>query len=262
MRKLLVLAVALVVLAGCEQTATPLPVALQITDTPAPTSEVPRLRFAYSIDALAMFAGRDTLAAHAELSIYDPSVDFQTPYDLVVVLGKQENLTLAPERITIRLILDTTQPPLDDPEVERLVRSAFDPIRLAEAFAYLSAAPVNEGAEIVDPARVRTELANAGYPDGLPITVLVDHLPRSEVLTDILRPFGINIRLISGDDTGSDVQFPSGDANAFLTGSNPTWLSQVDAENVINLYSVPISYRAADRIALTFDAQGFPVPQP
>lgn len=257
MRKLLVLAVALTVLVGCEQTATPLPVALQITDTPVPTSEVPRLRFAYSVDALAAFAGRDTLAEEADLLIYDPQVDIQTPYDVVVILGTSENSTLAPQPISVRLILDTTQPPLDDPEVERLVRLAFDPTRLAGAFGYLSAAPVSENDETVDPARVRTELANMGYPDGLPVTVLSECVPGSEALLELLRPFAINVRLIT--ENGST--FPSSDADAAIVGSNPAWLSQMDAADVIDLYTVPISYRAGDGIALSFDAQGFPVLQ-
>lgn len=256
MRRLAVLIVALVGLVGCEQTATPLPVALSPTDATLPTQTIPRFSYALSPEAASAFAKRDQLLAGFDVVIVDPQQDDGSTYDIVVALGTVEGMTPSPIPLTVKLSLKSTLQPLDDPQVADLVQQIFQPgVIAAELGLATGAAP----AQTIEPATIRVQLANAGYPDGLNLNLISTLAPRSERLPDLLHPYGIDLHLTVMNDEDAERNYTSEVFNGAVTGSGSTWIEQPDS-HLIDLYSIPVSYRAAGAISLSFTPQGFPIP--
>lgn len=99
---------------------------------------------------------------------------------------------------TIALLLDTRLPPLDDPAILALVTESIDPAAFAQLLAQYAAQPLQRGLAPLNPLTTRTELANLGYPDGLALEMAGD-VPGIDQFAALLRPYGLEIRLVESD---------------------------------------------------------------
>ncbi len=241
----------LLLICACEPEATPLPNNLPTlppatTDarnapTPAPVryAIAPNLSPFLLPDDSAQISANTSLIALTEPP--NPS-EFGVSYDFIVGLSDLPDGTAAPSPLQINLIINTTLPPLDNPALAEIVRRALAPAKLVSALAIPGAQPVT--ATPVDPLILRTELANAGYPDGFDLTISDQIAPGAAAIVQVLATVGIETRVVT--DPGEAVH---------LT------LTTVQAADAIPLFSVPISYRAVDGLSISFTASGFPIAQ-
>ncbi|MBK8021323.1 MAG: hypothetical protein IPK19_07775 [Chloroflexi bacterium] len=237
----------LLVLAGCEAKATPLPVALEPTTTPSPTAQVISVRYGLSPEAYAFWSAEMPAGA----AQFDPRVESATAFDVAVAFGSFPNMSPAPAAIVVKLRLNTSLAPLDDPEIARLVIQAFDPALAAQAVADLGATPPVSTEGGPDPSAIRSALANAGYPDGLPLLIGA-HAPGADRLVRMAQPYGIDLRLqeVADDATAS------GARHGEIMG-RPAW-SEEQSTGFLELYQVPISVYHRSDLALHFTETGLP----
>lgn len=237
--------------AACAPEPTPLPAILptlpppttiSLTATPAP------LRYAVAPDALPFLSAADRAAISASAAIVELTAppnpaDLGVQYDVIVTTGSLPDATAAPSEFQVSLLLDTTLAPLDDPQLAAALRRAIDPAAIARALGIPSAP-----ADATPPqttAALRTDLANAGYPDGFDVTLAANGLPGADSIVQMLAAVGIEARSVAGSP-----------AHLTLTSAAPP----ADASTLL-LYRLPLYFRAVDSLSITFTPSGFPVAQ-
>lgn len=243
-QRLGLLVVVLVLACACEPEATPLPVNLPtqppLTATP---TEPGTIRYALAPNTLPYLSDSDRQAMSASADIVELDAppaddDLGARYDIVVALGDLPDGTRAPESLQLSLIVDTTLPPLDDPALADPVRAAIDPQQIARA---LNVPPEQaESAPGVTRESIRSDLANAGYPDGFDLT-LAALAPGADTLAGLLESVGIHVRIVTDAEP------------AHLT------LTTAPTPDALPLLTIPISYRAVEGLTITFAPTGFPV---
>ncbi|MEP7291397.1 MAG: hypothetical protein ABI835_06415 [Chloroflexota bacterium] len=237
-RRLLAFALGLFLVA-CGPEATPLPVNLPTLPGATLTAPAPGvLRYAVAPDALPFLSAEDRrlISAAAQIVPLDEAV---TDYEIIVAFNNLSDATQAPSPLQISLLVNTALAPLDDPEIEQIVRWAVDPQPIAQRLglptAQAGAAPT------LTTSALRADLANAGYPDGFDLTFAVEITPVAEVLAQQFAALGIQVRLV-----------PAGEVAHLMLTTVPT-------PNAILLYTLPISYRAVAGLTITFTPSGFPI---
>jgi hypothetical protein len=104
---------------------------------------------------------------------------------------------------------------------------------------------------------LRTSLANAGLPDGFDLSLASLYTPGAEAVAAQLATVGIGTRVtqIVPEEAADLTPF-----HLILFGSSGQDLVQnIDVENRIDLFTVPISYRAIPELAIEFTPSGFPI---
>lgn len=219
---------------ACEPEATPLPPNLEppIADaTAVPTDEAPaELRYAVTADTLPYLspADKDLITAHAGIIPIDAPInpaDLGNRYDIVVSLSDFSDASTAPTPLTVSLLIDATLPPLDDSTLANVVRRAIEPDANAPA--------------------LRSDLANAGYPDGFDLTLTSEYAPGADVVAQALSAIGIDTRITTNPDDPAHITLTTASALA----------------DAIPLLTIPIYFRAIDGLTLTFTPSGFPLAQ-
>lgn len=236
-------------LAACEPEATPLPVNLPTT-TPAltETASAPQnLRYAISAnDALYLSEeDRRLIGQGAELVSFDETSTAENPvadYEIVVALGSLEDGTEAPDALHISLVLNTALAPLNDAEIAQIVYLGIDPQAIAAALGL----PPEQGGAAPTLTRdaLRTDLANAGYPDGFDLTLAAEVSTVADLVRQQLGALGIDVRVT-----------PSDADSAHLTMLN----TAATGDRILPLLNIPIYYRAVEGLNLSFAPSGFPV---
>jgi hypothetical protein len=243
--------VLLLLACACEPEATPLPG--NLPTRPPPTSEAATpeatqaLRYAVAPDALPYLSADDRalISASAEIVTLDAlpaAAELGAQYDIVVALGDLPGGTPAPAPLQVSLIFNTSLPPLDDPNLELIVYQTVDTQAVAAALGVPSGVPPEQAGAAPAPSQeaLRSRLANAGYPDGFDLT-LAAFAPGADVLVRLLEAVGIHTRIVSDDEP------------AHLT------LTTEPAENALTVLTLPLVYRAADGLTITFTPSGFPI---
>ena len=238
----------LLLICACEPEATPLPVNLPTLAPPSPTAGTPApLRYAVAPDALPYLTDEDRslISASAQLIPLDSApaaADLGTRYEIVVALGDLPDGTRTDSPLQIDLRINSSLPPLDNPTLADILRRAIDPQKIVSSLAFpgiqaVSAAPS-------DVLSIRTDLANAGYPDGFDLTIAA--APAAAALAQLLDAVGIETRVVASVSEPTHLSFVSG---------------QPPPDNALPLYTLPISYRAVDGLNITFTPNGFPIAQ-
>jgi hypothetical protein len=240
----------LLLVCACEPEATPLPVNLPTLPPPSPTAGTPApLRYAVAPDALPYLTDEDRrlISASAQLIPMDSasaSDDLGTGYEIVVALGDLPDGTRTDSPLQVDLAVDTTLPPLDNPKLVDILRRAVDPAKIVATLNLPYPGIQAETAQVDDALILRTDLANAGYPDGFDVTVSA--APAADALAQLLGTIGIEVRSVTTAGEATHLSFVSG---------------QTPPANAIPLYTIPISYRAVDGLNVTFTPSGFPIAQ-
>lgn len=249
--------------AACEPEATPLPVDIVPTTSPATIAAAPQtMRYGIDDAALLVIPPDDyaLLADTAEIEIipspFDPAT-LAAEYDLVIGLGDLPESQRAPFSVTISLALNTALSPLDDPELAAVVRSAIQ----TDAFTAALELPGAEALPHESQSRqaLRTTLANLGLPDGFDLSLASTGAPGAAAAAAQLAAVGIETQVS---------EFAPGEApdlsryHLILTTHNETLPAAFDASALVALAAVPVSYREAEGLTIEFTPGGLPLALP
>jgi hypothetical protein len=181
----------------------------------------------------------------------------------VVSYGDLAGGTRSPVVHHIALILNPSTAPLDNAVLINILRRSLNT-------QYIVAGLEMAGAEAVtfdssSPTILRTELANAGWPDGLSLILAHVYTPGAATVAEDLRLAGIQAQLLSLTEIEVVTAFEEGRIQAALVTwktaeERESWVSRFENENVIDLYSVPISYVAVSGLQVEFTDNGWPIP--
>ena len=134
--------------------------------------------------------------------------------------------------------MNTALPPLNDPKIEQIVRMAVDPQQLAQALGI--PADQARAAPALTREALRSDMANAGYPDGFDLTLAAETPPIAENLVQQLAALGIQVRVV-----------PAGEV------AHLTLTSGAIPPQAIPLLTLPVYYRAGEGLNVTFAPSGF-----
>lgn len=258
----------LLFLAGCEASATPLPAVLPPTPTDAPLPTLPPpLRYAFSANTAGYV---EDLALIRATGLVDQLTDNNLDetiiagYDVVVTYGTVEapGWIRSPITPNIALLLNTSLPPLDNPDIQMWVQRALNPQAIVSTLAIPGAAAA--AANPVEGSTARNALANAGYPDGVHLILGFRTFPGAGLLAEQWAAAGFHITPVAIAPDMTAELFQSQRAHVLLviwtTPEEKTALQALgDAAPMIDLYALPISYRANPQLTLTFTSSGFPM---
>jgi hypothetical protein len=251
---------------GCTPDATPFPVDIPtISSTPLPGSQS-TLRYALAANTENLVSDLAVMQAAAQVEQLTEPIntdDLGSRYDLVVAYGDLAEGIHSPIVHHIALILNPSIAPLDNAILINILRRSLNPQNIVTALEMAGAeANVFESAS---PMTLRTELANAGWPDGLSLILAYAYTPGIANVSEQLQQVGIKAQLLALTENEIGVAFEEGRIQAALMvwktpEERQDWVSRFGSDNVIDLYSVPISYLAISGLKVEFTASGWPIP--
>ncbi len=243
---------------GCEAQSTPIAAISTPTDVPQTTSTsipIPELRYGVAGN---LAQTMDNLGDYPNFEALDSTSSIDD-FDLVVAYGTYDGWQQSPHSHYISLAVNPNLPPLGNPTLLDLVSQMIDTQALISAIDIRGIqqtrvqSPENIGT-------VRTILANAGYPDGVQLVLASN---TGFALDELIAQFAvrsIDLRLMDMSESGFD------DNQAHLAlflwtrdNERDVLASQVGDENIIDLFTLPISYIARDDIAVDFSENGIPI---
>ena len=242
-RLYLLLMAAITLVAACEAPPTPLPVVIEPTTAATATPPTQTIRYALAPNAANSLIDQGSIEPYVQINLLDapPTADgLGAQYDIAVALGRYDGAQQSTVDYVAALVMQTQSPPLDNPDVQAIIRRAAVP---AELVAGLDI----PGVELLkdEPlGNLRADLASAGYPDGFDLKISSAYVPGIEAFAARLRAAGINVEVVPMDSTEAVVQL--------VAGSN--------AEGRVDLFRAPISYWIAPGVPLELSAHGFPLP--
>lgn len=246
-------------LAGCTPDATPFPVLVPTetaTPTPIPqnfgqTPDAPQvIRYGVSQQMRFDLPQNSTVQL---LTALDPA-QLGSSYEVLLTYGAVDGWERAPTSHNVSIALNTNRGPLNTPAIADIVRRALNPQGLIAMLNIPGAAPLS--VQPADPQALRIDLANAGYPDGFMLRVLDRQFAAGAAAVRVqLQALGLDVILLHTPTLTAP------DAELFVWSNESVREAQMNlygAENIIDLYSLPISYLAADGLTITFNADGLP----
>lgn len=251
-QRLAPLLVLLLLVSACEPEATPLPVILPTLPAATATPSAPdeqALRYALAPGVVPFLSADDQRLITSSATIIPldapPSTDdLGSVYDILVAFNEFPESTEAPAPLQVDLRVNTTLAPLDDPDIALIIRQAVDPQAIAAALGIppeqASAAPAPSAQAL------RTNLANAGYPDGFDLTLAADFTAGTETIVQNLSALNFEVRLVPAGET------------AHLTLTSLPAISQEGSDS-FDLLDIPLYYRAISGLNVSFTPAGFPV---
>jgi hypothetical protein len=252
--------------AACAPTPTPFPVDIPqaATATLTPNAAQP-IRYVLAANTDGFVADLALIQSSAKVEqLSDPinPSDLGSRYDLVAAYGDWSGWTRAPAPLHVSLLLNASIAPLNDGLVANIVRHCIDPQAVLAALNIPGAAA--NAAETSAPAALKTELANQGYPDGFELTLAYAYTPGVTQIADQLRRVNIDTApdLMSDNEVQAalDAKWLNLALIAWITSEQrQVWVSRVGEANVIDLYTLPVSYLALPELNITFTPGGFPL---
>jgi hypothetical protein len=198
------------------------------------------------------------IAASGEIDPVSPPFldsDLGSRYDVLVALGDLPNGTRAPTPLTISLALNTVLPPLDDDALAEIVRRAINPQALVGVLGIAGAEPLPYTSETSQ--ALRTSLANAGLPDGFDLSLASLDVPGADAIGEQLAMIGVEVRIsqIAPEEVGDLSAF-----HVILFSINfRVLVTELAAVDTIDLFTMPISYRAVSELTIEFTNNGLPL---
>lgn len=268
-------------LAACEPAPTPFAVVpptatitqeiAVVTSTPAPesTAEVttlPASNFRYGIapNMQGSIAELDLLEATGDI-IHAPDLESDTlgrDYDILMAYGALEGWQQSPIIPTVTLVINVNAPPLNDNAAAALVGRSLNPAQIVDQVGItgFTAAPF----DALPPLQFRTDMANAGYPDGLALVLGHTFIPGALTIAQNWAQVNIDTRVQAFLEVDIAARFESGDMHLGLIAVTSTeqrreWTARLGERNVIDLYTMPISYQSTPGLNISFTPGGLPI---
>lgn len=252
-------------MAGCAGQATPLPAGLPTElapPTPPTATDVPApIRYALTADTAGYVADLPLLQASAQVEFltaeFNPA-DLGARYDVVAGYGERDGWARSEVTPHAALIVGAVDPP----EIQAIVRQVVQPQAVAASLAINGAQA--DAVQAAPPETLRAAFANLGIPDGIGLALGSASVPGSEQIAAQFEAVNIDIRLrvFSLDVLLNALE--TGEIQAALAvwttpEQRERWAQQFGAENVIDLYTLPISYLAVDDLTIRFTPGGWPL---
>lgn len=247
-------------LSACEPKATPFPVDIPPTPTLTPIPGVPSpIRYALAANTAGYVPDLDLIAASGsvdQLTEAPSSADIGERFDLIAAYGKWTGAAESPIVPRVALVVNPSLPPFDNPAVAAIMQRAINPMAILAAIEIrgAEAAPI----ETSSPIDLRTELANAGWPDGFDVALAYSPTPGIGAINSQLAAIGVigqPIPLTNSSWERTHI--------AMITWTSPeeraAWVERAGESNVIDLFTLPISYWAAPDLLITFTPGGWPL---
>lgn len=246
----------LLLLAACAP-PTPFPVtpvATRITPEAATTQEgvatVAPIRYGVLPNAADYAPLADLGRYRTTLEVIDGETD-TSQYDVLTGFGIYDGWTVAPVRFNISLILNTQRPPLDVNAIADVVRHAVQPDAVIETIAI-------PGAEVLftdpwDSNRSKAVLANVGYPNGFTIYATASALPGTDAIINAFAATNITVRTVQNFSASPHLQMVGWHSDE----QRSAWEAEFGSTNVIDLYTLPISYTTNGDFVTTFTDDGW-----
>lgn len=249
------------ILLGCEAQSTP------IASISTPTEEIPQVTSAPVVSIADFRYGIvGNLASFVINS--DENIDFEVldsannldDFDIVVAYGIYDSWQQSPQSHRASIAINPALAPLDNQMIRDLMSQIIDAQVLVDTVGIDGTQTLNTN--IPEPAGVaRTILANEGYPDGVQLVLATDVYFAMDSLVSQFLARSIALRLINLEDS----VFSENQAHLALflwtqDSGRDLWVSQVGAENIIDLWTIPISYTSSSELTLSFTENGLPIP--
>jgi hypothetical protein len=260
------------VMAACAPPPTPFPVdipaAPNATSAPGTIQTPAGLRYALGASATGAPVTAQAEAQALSIEHLDGTPDpaqLGIRYDIAADYGLFTGADAAPGSTTVALVINTTLAPLDDPALAAIVRGAPDPAGALVALGLPGAqlSPSAPAAPLTT-AALQAQMANAGWPDGFNLTTAAAPVPGVNALLAPLRALGIELRPLQTTNITPDTWAENRLHLALITWHTPEarqrWAALAGADNVIDLYTLPVGYIALPGLTLTFTPEGWPLP--
>lgn len=258
------MAIMLLTLTACEADATPVAAVLQTTDTPQIEETLaPPIRYALDPNTAGYVADEALLRQNSLVEQQAVTSPDDTTYDVQARFGLVDGWQQSPTQHHLLLLINTTLAPLNNAAIVALLRQTINTQALSEATGISGAQAADVTA--LSPEALRTQLANAGNPDGIQLIVAYTNFHALENLTGQLQAANITVQAVPIvlDDVATYLQDQRAHlvvAQSWNLEQQDTWATLVGDENRLHLYSLPISYRANEDIRITFTDDGWPIP--
>lgn len=259
MKRLLLLLLMNLILVACEAQSTPIAAVRTPTVTPAPiVTMASQIRYGLYSNVIGFVQDINTLQ---ESALVEPMSAESAigDYDVVVAYGVYDGWQQSPISHHISLIINPNLAPLDDEGIRNILRQTFD----SQAFlAALNIVGTLSGTtQAVSLPETKIALANAGFPDGFVLTMAVETIPNLEAIAAQFTQRNIDLHVIENEsnilnDNRTHLLLIRWSQDSQRT----TWIEQVGEANVLDLFTLPISYIASDNLTLTFTENGWPLP--
>lgn len=249
MRRVGLLFIILILLAGCEPEATPIALvntpSSEAVATEMPTNP-PNLRYGLFVNTEGYVRDLAEIESRAAVETVYESARY-TDYDIVAAYGIFEGWQVSPVSQHLGLVINSEFAPLDNEMIRALIPQAIDSAGLVAELGINGMRP--NGLETLSPASIRTTLANSNYPDGLQLTLATSPIPALELILEDFRASNIHIQLLEeGNPAHLSLHLWTTEAERAALGE------------AIEIYSLPISYVAREGIQLEFSETGWPLP--
>lgn len=268
MKVLHILWVVLVIaLIGCEPTATPFPADVAIVptsthDPSAPTS----LRYALATNTKDLVIDLAMIQSSSQLEYLTELIapgDMGSRYELVAAYGDLPGGTRSPITQQVSLVINAQAAIFTDVVVVEVIPRAIDTQALTAALNLDGAVAAPDNLPPAPSQTLRVELANSGWPDGIDLSMGYD-APGAETVVQQFQTSGIYARavLLKADAVMTALIEKRIELALVVWTSaeeRAQWTGQMGEANVIDLFSVPISYLAIPELQISFTAHGWPL---
>lgn len=265
MRYLFLSLLSLILLTGCEAQATPL-AAVNAPTVVAPefvdVTQPPPLRYGIADHTLPYISNLEQIRENGLVESMPPNPDL-TVYDMAIAYGIYDGWQQAPKNHHIILILNPNLAPIDNLEIQTLLRQALNPQEIANSTGMTGL--IITPNETLPTSQIRSTLANLGYPDGFRLTVALNTIPAGNIVLQQLNSANIEVTPLDIESPEeAQIILENNSAHALLlrlTGDDArsTWVEQVGESHLIDLFTLPISYVATETITVSFSADGWPI---
>lgn len=243
-------------LCACQPEATPFPVDIPTPATATPTPGAPApIRYALAPDMLALVTDHSPVESSVQITQLTEPVDLDTlgsQFDLIVAYGSYPDATPSPGIVTLSLAINTTVAPLDNPALAEWLQRALNPAALAAAINI----PGIQGFphEAVPLSTLRAALANAGWPDGLDLSLAYDNGIIVNALQTQLQALNLQVNAFPLQDLAGPTHL-----TLFAWTTPEQRANRTGDQSVVDLLTVPISYWAVPGLQITYSPQGWPI---
>lgn len=262
----LILAIVGLLLVGCEAQATPIAsISTETTESAQPPASVTsattvlELRYGILAHTLPYISEIDRIEAIGSVEAVAVG-NVLGDFDIVAGYGVYDAWQQSPISQRVSLVINPNLAPLTEDTIRMLIPQMIDSQSIV---ANLDIPGVQQATAqtLTASSSIRTTLANAGYPDGFALTLATESVPALDMIVSQFADNAIQVRLIPLDD---EVLTNQQTHLVLLVWAQEeersAWVAQVGENNVIDLWTMPISYLAAEGLTIEFAENGLPIP--
>lgn len=244
-------------LSACEPEATPFPVDIPTPATVTPTPGAPALvRYALAPNTLDSVADRNLLESSAQVTQLSEAVnldDLGAQFDLIAAYGAYPDATPSPSVVTLSLLINTSLAPLDNPALASILQNGIDRAALANQIDIPGVRAVP--GDVTSQSNLRAELANAGWPDGIDLSLAYENMIAVKALQAYWQPLNIHINAFPLQDLSGQTHL-----TLFAWTTPEQRATYADSNHsVVDLLTVPISYWVVTGLQISYSPQGWPI---